>query len=186
MHGFRAPLLALVLTVLVAGCAGSPGQESSSSKKRIRVENPALGLAIGAILPSLDLVTNEGETLRLKHKEGEGEIWLEVSTPEVGGLNLVAMVQQSKVAYESLEEGKFYGQAELGTQFGSAYTVRGSFARDGEAVEERRIFSLHPDGRQIITMIYAYPTGNNSRARTNEMLELFSELESLDFQSDGA
>ncbi|MCH9649801.1 MAG: hypothetical protein K0U98_16305 [Deltaproteobacteria bacterium] len=181
MHRIRIGALVVASSLLWLGCGQAPG-ESASTKKLIRAENPALGIAIGAVLENFELAANEGDQLRLKRKEGEGEIWLEASRPEIGGINLVALVNESKPQYEALDEGKFHGQVELGTQFGTAYSVRGSFAKEGVGVEERRIFSLHPDGQQILTMVYSYPRGNQSRARTEEMLEFFTELESLDFQ----
>ena len=174
-----APLILFLFTALACG------QTGASRSKLPRPENAALGVAIGAVPEDFEVALNEGDQLRLGRKEIGGELWLQIERPEVGGVNLVDMVNEWKASYEARPQGKFYGQIELGTQFGAAYTVRGAYENEqGEMIEERRIFTVHPTGDKALTMVYAYPSPANSRERTDEMLNLFSEIETLDFQPD--
>jgi hypothetical protein len=184
----RPPVAALIallsVAVLALGACGKAGPEDP--KKLPRVENPAMGVAIGAVPPAFSLISNEGAEIHLDRKEGKGEVTMLVERPEVGGVNLPQMVRDWKEIYEGMEEGKYLGQVELTTQFGPAYTVRGSYQKDGVATEERRLFALHPNGDEVLTFVYTYPEGNNSRERTDELFELVTEIESLEFQPQGA
>ncbi len=178
------PVILFFLTVL----ACSPPAEAPKAKKTLpRPENAALGVAIGAVPTDFEVTINEGDQLRLERKEIGGELWLRLDRPEIGGVNLVDLVNEWKATYEGRPNGKFFGQIELGTQFGPAYSVRGAYENEaGEMLEERRIFSVHPAGGKALTMVYTYPSPADSRARTDEMLLLFSELEALDFQPEAS
>jgi len=173
-------LMALTLSAAGLTLLGCGKAAPENPKVLPRVENPAMGIAIGAVPPVFKVVSNEGAEIRLAPKEGEGEITVLLERPEVGGVNLPQMVKDWKDNYEAMEQGAYKGQVELTTQFGAAYTVRGTYMKDGAATEERRIFALHPTGDQIITLIYTYPEGNNSRTRTEDLFEVVAELESLD------
>lgn len=189
-------LITLITTAAVAlliACQ-PPTEEAAepadSGETLPRIENESIGLAIGAVPTQWKVVTAEGETLRLEHLDetgaADGELWIETRAPEVGGVNLVNMIKKSQAGYEAMDEGVFKGQVELGTQFGNAFSVRGQFSEAGQAYEERQIFSVHPSQRELaLVMIYRYPAPANSRERTEEMLELFSELEDLSFQQGG-
>lgn len=183
-----APVLAFALVLALVGlalaCAQAP-EAPEATNTLPRPENPALGVAIGAVPPEFEVAVNEGDQLRLRRQEIGGELYLEVESPEAGGVNLVELVRRWEETYNERPQGKFHGQIELGTQFGSAYTVRGTYETEGgELVEERRIFAVHPTGDKALIMVYTYPSPANSRERTDEMLDLFSEVESLDFQID--
>jgi len=173
----------LTLGLMTLGCGAKPGDSFQEAKKLPRIENPTLGIAIGAVPAAFKVESQEGEEIRLRRAEGEGEITIFQEFPEVGGVNLVQMVRTWKEKYQTMPEGKFLGQVELTTQFGPAYTVRGSYQEDGVPREERRIFCLHPDGDKVLTLAYVYPLGNNSRERTDELFGLVTELEALDFQA---
>ena len=174
----------VLLTVFAVACGKAPGIPEDSGKLP-RPENAALGIAIGAVPKECKVTLNEGDQLRLERQEIGGEIYLSVERPEVGGVNLVEMVRHWEQAYREKPEGQFHGQIELGTQFGPGYSVRGTYRQDGgQLVEERRVFCVHPSGDKALTMVYTYPSPANSRERTEEMLNLFSEVESLDFQLD--
>jgi hypothetical protein len=186
-------LITLSAVALLTACQ-PPAEESAapatSDETLPRIENQELGLAVGAVPTEWKVVSAEGETIRLEHLDetgaADGELWLEARAPEVGGVNLVNMIKRSQEQYEAMEEGSFKGQVELGTQFGNAFSVRGQFTESGQAYEERQIFSVHPSNRDLaLVMVYRYPAPANSRERTEEMLELFSELEDLSFQQGG-
>ena len=192
---FRAPTLLTFGLLAAALCTGGLvslgcGKSAPENPKKLpRVENPAMGIALGAVPPVFKVVSNEGAEIHLAPKEGEGEVTLLLERPEVGGVNLVQMVKDWKDIYQGMEQGKYLGQVELATQFGPAYTVRGSYLKDGAATEERRVFVLHPSGDQVLTLVYTYPEGKSSRLRAEELFEVVSELEALDLQPaapDGA
>lgn len=182
-------LLATLLASGLTACQGPSSDEAAVEKAPVlpRVESPELGIAIGAVPAEFEVVDAESPEIRLRHHDAEGntdgELWLETRAPTVGGVNLVDMIKSAKAAYEALPGGTFHGQIELGTQFGTAFSVRGRFEENGQLMEERQIFSVHPDDRdKALVMVYRYPAGEDSRPRTEEMLELFTELEALSFQ----
>ena len=188
-----APVLATLLTLGLVACQGpssEPTPEEKPAPTLPRIESPDLGIAIGALPAVWTVETNQGSELRLAHHDADGtadgELWFEVRKPAIGGVNLVDMIKEAQASYESMPQGSFHGQVELGTQFGTAFSVRGRFEQDGQLMEERQIFSVHPDDRdKALVMVYRYPAGEDSRPRTEEMLNLFTELESLAFQQGG-
>ena len=63
------------------------------------------------------------------------------------------------------------GQVELGTELlGPAFSTRGRYLdEDGEAVEEVRIFAVHPAGDRLLHMTYRYPESpGQTRARLED------------------
>jgi hypothetical protein len=175
------PLAVLGLGILA--CGSPPGESAAKAKKLPRIESQELGIAIGAVPAIFDVVSSEGGEVHLRRHEGEGDVRFEIQRPEIGGVNLIEIVRDWKEKYLAMPAGKFLGQVELTTQLGPAYTVRGSYEQDGKALEERRIFCLHPDGDKVLTLVYTYPEGNSSRTRTDELVELLTELEPLDHQA---
>ena len=76
--------------------------------------------------------------------------------------------------------GKFFGGNEMVTPTGPAYAARALV--DGGAVEERRIFLLHPaDGDRLLTLALRYPpsTQEVASSRFQQLIELLSGLEPL-------
>ena len=72
----------------------------------------------------------------------------------------------------------FLGQ-ELVSPLGTAFYSRGRFTLDGEAVEEAKIFSLHPDGDRILTLRYRYPAGVDSSVRVQQLFDVLGTIEGL-------
>lgn len=182
-------IFALALTAfLLAGCQPQASTEeaepdATSEAALPRAENETLGIALGAVPAEWEVVDEAGEPMRLSRVDGDGELWIERRSPAVGGVNLINMIERAKTDYEAMEEGAFHGQVELGTQFGTAFSVRGRFLEDDVLMEERQIFSVHPSERdKALVMVYRYPAGEDSAERTQEMLGLFTELEDLSFQ----
>ena len=88
------------------------------------------------------------------------------------------MVKEKKAAFEA--EGLYFGNRELMTPYGPAYTTRGQITGPDGPVEVTSVFSLHPDGSdRLMTVTYKYPGGGDSQARVGELLELLGELEAL-------
>ena len=167
-------LLALPLLVL-SGC-GSQGTAPAAPE---RIESPDLGLAIAALPAALQVVENAGETLRLTAPDVDGSsVEITVGPLQMGGINLVEVVKERKAAIEA--EGLYFGNRELMTPSGPAYTTRGQLTGPDGPVEVTAVFSLHPDGSdRLMTVTYEYPGGGDSQARVGELLELLGEIETL-------
>ncbi|MEM6457014.1 MAG: histidinol-phosphate transaminase [Acidobacteriota bacterium] len=75
------------------------------------------------------------------------------------------------------------GYLELVLQLGAAFQSRGRFAaEDGTAMEETRIFSLHPEGDRMVVVSYRYPAGDEAATRLrveDHLYELLGALEPL-------
>ena len=178
---FRSPLrlvlgLALLLALL-AGCASeTPAPEPAAAE---RVESAELGLAIAALPAAFAVADNAGESLRLAALGVDGgEVEITVGPLQLSGINLVEVVKERRAALEA--EGLYFGNRELMTPFGPAYTTRGQVTGPDGPVEVTSVYSLHPDGSdRLMTVTYGYPGGGDSQARVGELLELLGELEAL-------
>ncbi|MEM9292477.1 MAG: hypothetical protein AAGD01_12415 [Acidobacteriota bacterium] len=178
-----ALLTTLLLTVPFLACA--PAQEpvvEEAAPEPVRVENAALGIAISELASQFDVADN-GESIVLQRNEGEGTVTVTAQAPEIGGVNLIDLIAAAKEDFNSRPGGEYHGQVELGSQLGTAFSVRGSYtAEDGSSVEERHVYSVHPSGDKALVVRYAYPQGDldDTRARTNELFEdVFSLIEAL-------
>ncbi len=122
--------------------------------------------------------TKAGESLRLAAGEAGGEVAITVGPLQLGGVNLVEVVKERRRAFEAA--GLYFGNRELMTPFGTAFTARGEIPGPDGPTEETWIFSLHPDGSdRLLTVVYRYPGGGDSQARVGELLELLGEIEAL-------
>ena len=170
---FTLALAALTL----AGCASEPPAPPAPE----RIENPDLGLAIAALPAAFQVAENRGETLKLSAPAVEaGSVEITIGPLELGGINLVEVVKARRAEIEA-EGGLYFGNRELMTPYGAAYTTRGQVTGlDGGPVEVTAVYSLHPDGSdRLMTVTYRYPGGGDSQARVGELLELLGELEPL-------
>ncbi len=178
MRSTSATILTLALAALTQGARASdpaapPGAE--------RTENPELGLAIAAMPEAFQVAENQGETLKLAAPDVEGgNVEITIGPLELGGINLVEVVKNRKAEIEA-EGGLYFGNRELMTPYGAAYTTRGQVTGpDGGPVEVTAVYSLHPDGSdRLMTVTYRYPGGGDSQARVGELLELLGEIEAL-------
>ena len=166
-----APLLALALSA----CGG----QATTPIAAERVENPERGLAIAALPAVFQVTDNAGEVLRLSAPEvAGGGVEITIGPLQLGGINLVEVVKERRAAFEA--EGLYFGNRELMTPYGPAYTTRGQLSGPDGPVEETAVYSLHPDGSdRLMTVTYRYPGGGDSQARVGELLELLGELEAL-------
>ena len=64
---------------------------------------------------------------------------------------------------------------------GTAYSTRARFEEDGQAVEEIRIFAVHPAGNRLLHMTYRYePAAGQTQARMmDQAFEAFGYIEPL-------
>lgn len=170
------------------GCQKTPTPEAAPEAGP-RVENAALGIALGSIPVPFELRHGEADTLvlaRVLDEGGEGLVLIAAGPVETGGINLVEVAKQRNADFAALEGGESFGNRELGTQIGPAFTARGSYDSDGSRVEETWIFTLHPGENRLLRLSYRYPAGGDSGGRVNELMELLGEVEALAPAVDGS
>ena len=168
--------LALALPLaLLAGCA----TEAPTPAPAERIENAELGLAIAALPSAFSVTDNTGESLHLTAPDVDGsEVEITVGPLQLSGINLVEVVKERRAELEA--EGLYFGNRELMTPNGPAYTARGQLTGPDGPVEVTSVYSLHPDGSdRLTTVTYRYPGGGDSQARVGELLELLGEIEAL-------
>ena len=165
----------LGLSLALAGCPSDPAGPAPA----VRVESPELGLAIAALPAAFEVADNAGETLRLSTpRVAGGGVEITVGPLQLGGINLVEVVKEKRAAFEA--EGLYFGNRELMTPSGPAFTTRGQLTGPDGPVEITAAYSIHPDGSdRLLTVAYSYPGGGDSQARVGELLELLGEIEAL-------
>jgi hypothetical protein len=159
-----------------AGCSGSQPEVPAPE----RVENHTLGIAL-ATLPSPFAVTvNEGSRLELQTsaETGDATMFFEATAEVSGGINLVAEAESMEEWFQSQEGGQYFGNLELGTPIGPAFTARGSYSLAGVEVEELRVFAIHPVSNRLLRMTYRYPPGEG-KERIQQLAEVLGEVEGL-------
>jgi hypothetical protein len=164
-----------LLSLALTGC----GSQTAAPAAAARVENSALGLAIAILPEAFEVAENVGESLRLTAPDVAGSnVEITIGPLHMGGINLVEVVKEKRAAFEA--EGIYYGNRELMTPSGPAYTTRGQLTGPDGPVEVTAVYSLPPDGSdRLMTVTYSYPGGGDSQARVGELLELLGEIESL-------
>ncbi len=170
-----APIrLAAALLPLLAACQPAPPE---AAPEPVRVESPQLELAVAALPDGVGLADSGADGIRLTAGDG-AEIRISVGPVRAGGINLVEVVKQRRDAFEA--EGLYFGNRELRTPYGVAFTARGQLAGPAGPVEQTWVYSLHPDGSdRLLTVVYSYPGGGDSQARVDQLLELLGEIEPL-------
>lgn len=170
------------LLVLLAAIAGNGCTDNQSEPARAeRVENTELGIVIAALPAPFVVGTNGGAVLELQ-APGEGgtaNLFFETTSEMSGGINLVAEAEGMQDWFEQQPEGQYFGNLELGTPLGPAFTSRGSYAVDGVLVEELRVFAIHPTSNRLLRLTYRYPPGEG-KERLQQLAEVLGEIEGLD------
>lgn len=176
-HRSRSRVLILGALWLTASCARSPEPQTETAT---RVASPELGIALASLPAPFELVTNQGGSLELRAPgpNGAGTAWFEVGPTEVGGVNLVAQAKGSRAWFETQPAGQYFGNLELVTPIGSAFTARGSYELDATTVEELHVFALHPTANRLLRVTYRYPPGEGQE-RMQQLAELLGEIEPL-------
>ena len=171
----RLAVLSIAALSLIQ-CAKAPPE----TPEPVRVENPDLGIALAALPAAFSLDTATGPTIELlaAGEQGNGRAVISAGPEDPFGINLVEAVKERKAWFESAPGGQYFGNRELGTPNGTAFTARGSYESDSGAVEETWVYSIHPTSNRILTITYTYPTGE-SQDRVQHVLELLGEIEGL-------
>jgi hypothetical protein len=174
---YLAPLLLLLVGAFSTGCSTSP-QETAPAP---RVENSGLGIALATVPSPFVVGTNEGSTLKLRApgETSEGILFFEVAGETRGGINLIAEAEGMQDWFEQQPDGQFFGNLELGTPLGPAFTSRGSYTLDGVMIEELRVFAIHPSSNRLLRMTYRYSPGEG-KERLQQLAEVLGEVEAFD------
>ena len=96
----------------------------------------------------------------------------EAGPEQLAGINLVEAVNRQKAEIEARPGGQFFGQVQLGSPIGPAYSTRGRYTGDdGRELEELRLFAVHPAGDRLLTLTYRYhPEASDTKERTAEAM----------------
>ena len=145
-----------------------------------RVENVPLGIAIAALPASFSVTTNRDEQLELEApgENGSGHASFHLAPEADTGVNIVAAAEESKGWFEAQPDGQYFGNLELMTPIGSAYTARGSYTSTNGPIEELKVFALHPSANRLLEIRYLYPAGEG-KERMQQIAELLGEIEAL-------
>ncbi|MDH3254421.1 MAG: hypothetical protein OEM62_05455 [Acidobacteriota bacterium] len=171
----RQRLLPLsTLLILIAACR--PGALPEPE----RVENATLGVAIAALPDDFEVVSADGDTIELTAPgpDGAGTAVIAAGPEESSGVNLVEATKSRKAWYESTPGTTYFGNRELGTPIGTAFTARGSYPTATGVVEETRVFALHPGANRLLTITFTYPTGESDK-RVQQLMALLGEIEAF-------
>lgn len=172
----HACLLASVLTG--SGCAADKQELAAPTLRRL--ENPSLGIAIAALPADFEVASDQGQIIELRSiGEGStGTLLIEATEELGGGINLVAAAEGMKEWFEQQPNGQYFGNLELGTPTGPAFTARGSYSGEAGEVEELRVFALHPTANRMLRMTYQYPPGEG-KIRMQQLVAVLGEVEAL-------
>ncbi len=182
----------IILTALIAitfGLAACKKEEPPPPPApAVRVENPAVGIAIAA-LTEFTLADN-GETIELvpAGEGATGTVSVVAGEAERGGINLVAAIKQHKEEILARPDGDYKGQSEYISPLGTTYASRGRYSEDGATVEERVVYMVHPWGDRTLQVIYRYPAGDDqdTGARLGALMNgVVGELEALAPEGEG-
>jgi hypothetical protein len=171
----------LVSALTLAAC-GRPEAAAVSPAAPAPIEHAELGLRLTG-LPA-GLVESgrdaDGWSFAAALAGVDGTVAITVTPRRIGSINLVEEAKEFGAAAAAAPGGKFFGGNELVTPTGPAYAARALV--DGGAVEERRIFLLHPaDDDLLVTLALRYPpsTPEVARDRFQQLIDLLSALEAL-------
>lgn len=181
---------AAILALAAGACAPAeePNEQPAAGP---RVENEALGLALAQVPAGFEVVRNDGDELVLGRSDEDdpARLTFELGPVQAAGVNLVDRVWEEKERIESLPEGDYRGQNELGgVPIGTAFTSRGRFVNEaGERVEEYRALAIHPVENRVLVLDYEYPAPPPGEAGEHSRLqELMLVLEQIEPAGGGA
>jgi hypothetical protein len=173
-------LAALVAALALAACGPSETPPSAPSAPAPG-PHAGLGLRLTSLPPGVTETGRDVDRWSFAAELGgvDGTIILAVTPREVGSINLVEQAKRFGEIAAAAPGGKFFGGNELVTPSGPAYSARALV--DGGAVEERRLFLLHPaDGDRLVTLVLRYPPSTTevvARDRFQQLIDLLSALE---------
>jgi hypothetical protein len=174
----RRPPLILLLLGSLAWTACAPKQEESTIRTPERVESESMGIAVADLPADFEVVSNQGPVLELRTvgDSAGGTLVIEVTEELAGGLDLVAAAEAMQEWFEQQPDGQYFGNLELGTPTGPAFTSRGSYRSDQGEVEELRVFALHPSENRMVRMTFSYPPGEG-KIRMQQLVSVLGEIE---------
>lgn len=175
--------VALALAGLGIGACQSPESEVATPA---RVENPALNIAIADVPAPFVLDSNQDTVLRFTTGAGEadGLLRFEVGPLSSSPINLVEEVKARRTAFEETEGGRYFGNRELATPHGPAYTARGAIEGSDGVIEEIWIYTIHPSEYRLLTLVYSYPSAEDSAERAGQLMSILGEVESVEDSSE--
>lgn len=175
------PTIILLAGLIWTSCSASEPELAAPAP---RVENDVLAIALATVPAPFIVAANEGAVLELQApgEAGDGNLFFEATSEVDGGINLVAEAEGMRDWFEQQPDGQYFGNLELGTPLGPAFTSRGSYALDGAAVEEIRVFAIHPVSNRLLRLTYRYPPGEG-KERLQQLAEVLGEVEGL-YESD--
>jgi hypothetical protein len=173
---------AVLVSVLALAACGRPQPAAVAPPSAAPLDHPGLGLRLTA-LPQGVTESGRGDdrwSFAAAFAGVEGAITITVTPRRIGSINLVEQAKEFGAAAAAAPGGKFFGGNEMVTPTGPAFAARALV--DGGAVEERRVFLLHPaDGDRLLTLALRYPpsTSEVARDRFQQLIDLLSALEPL-------
>ena len=175
--------IASALACLGIGACQSPEPQTATP---VRVENAALNIAIADVPEPFVLETNQDTTLRFTAPgvEGNGLLRIEVGPLSSSPINLVEEVKARRTAFEETTGGRYFGNRELATPHGPAYTARGAIESSDGVVEEIWIYTIHPAEYRLLTFVYRYPSAEDSADRAAQLMSILGEVESVEASTE--
>jgi len=173
-------MLACLLSSVLAWSGCAPKEEEAATPLPERVENTALNIVIAALPADFEVTSDQGQIIELRSigDGSTGTLLIEATEELSGGINLVAAAEGMKDWFEQQPNGQYFGNLELGTPTGPAFTARGSYIGEAGEVEELRVFSLHPTANRMLRMTYRYPPGEG-KIRMQQLVAVLGEIEAL-------
>lgn len=186
-----AALIALAAALTLYGCApGGDGGEGGGEDPGAATPagppatNAELGITLSRVPAGFEVARNEGSELVLVRTDPEDPARLEilVGPAQSAGINLKDQVWEEKARIESLPEGEYKGQNELGgAAIGTVYTSRGRFVNDaGQTVEEYRALAVHPvqrpDEHRLLILDYEYPPTEKTGERLTQLMQVIEQV----------
>jgi len=169
--------LALAPGLVLAACGPKAEDTTAAAQSALgpRVENAELGLALAHLPAGFEVETNEGGELVLARSDAQdpARLTFELGPVQSSGVNLVERVWEEKARIESLPDGQYRGQNELGgVPLGTTFTSRGRFRDEaGERVEEYRALLVHPTQNRVLVLDFEYPVPPPDEAEKSHRLE---------------
>ena len=169
-------LAVLATAVLLGACFFSVTPPEPAFGER--VESPGLGIALARLPSAFQVAVNSPDEFVLTSPgvAGDGRAVFGLGPVSEAGINLIEAVKAKKAEFEA--GGTYFGNRELGTPIGTAFTARGAWPREGGDIEEIWVFAIHPGENRLLTLAYSYPAGE-SQTRVGELTDLLGEVEAL-------
>ncbi len=171
---------ALTAIALITSLACSRPEPEAEPQPGPRLEHPGLGIALASLPVPFQVESAAGETLVLSAPGpgAPGRAVIAAGPLQRGGINLVEVVKEKRAWFEAAAEGTYFGNRELMSPIGTAFSARGTYRGAEGTVEETWLFAVHPGANRVLTIQFTYPTGE-SEERVQQAMALLGEIEAL-------